>query len=58
MRYNRAEIRASDHKPVFALIRAKVRVIDRALKKSIRQEAMDSIGQDDLLGLDDDKPSK
>lgn len=41
--YSRAELKASDHRPVYAIIKAQVRVVDRAKKEAIRREVMQSV---------------
>ncbi|GAA5848524.1 hypothetical protein JCM8547_004539 [Rhodosporidiobolus lusitaniae] len=51
-RYQRAELRASDHRPVYALFRARIRHVDEpkraALRKSLLQEIMAHHPQDKL----------
>ncbi|KAG0141200.1 hypothetical protein CROQUDRAFT_52064 [Cronartium quercuum f. sp. fusiforme G11] len=41
--YSRADLKASDHRPVYAIIRAQVRVVDRAKKEEIRRQVMQSV---------------
>lgn len=41
-RYSRAEIMVSDHRPVYALLHAQVRVVDRARQTAVREEALKS----------------
>lgn len=52
--YSRAELKASDHRPVYAIIRAKVRVVDRVKKDAIRKEVTQSVSlkrvQSQVLG--------
>ncbi|KAI0939420.1 hypothetical protein AcV5_000847 [Taiwanofungus camphoratus] len=41
--YSRAELRASDHRPVFALFRAEVRIIDHAKRAVLSRLLLDSV---------------
>jgi len=41
--YSRAELRGSDHKPVFAIYGAEVRIIDRVKKATLSQMLLESI---------------
>lgn len=40
--YARAELRASDHRPVYAVLQAQVRMVDRVKKESIKHEILNS----------------
>ncbi|KAA1124794.1 inositol polyphosphate 5-phosphatase [Puccinia graminis f. sp. tritici] len=40
--YSRAELKASDHRPVYATLETKVRMVDRVKKEVIKQEILES----------------
>lgn len=44
-RYERAELYTSDHRPVYAVVRAKVREVDRARRTAIRRGIMQEVGE-------------
>ena len=45
-RYSRAELKNSDHRPVMAVFRARVRTIDQARKEAISSELLSSFAGD------------
>lgn len=44
LEYGRAELRTSDHKPVYATFKAEVRVVDQLKKESIEKEILKNLG--------------
>jgi hypothetical protein len=40
--YSRAELKASDHRPVYAILETEVRLVDRLKKEAIKQEILES----------------
>ncbi|GJN88599.1 hypothetical protein Rhopal_001565-T1 [Rhodotorula paludigena] len=42
-RYQRAELRASDHRPVYALFRARIRTIDQAKRAILRKQLLQEL---------------
>jgi hypothetical protein len=52
--YDRAELRTSDHRPVYAIFEAKVREVDQAKKERISREIMGKLeGGDRFSGTED-----
>jgi len=41
--YSRAELRGSDHRPVFAIFRAEIRVVDILKKAALRKQLLESV---------------
>ncbi len=56
--YNRADLRTSDHRPVFAIFDATIREVDHAKKDAIAKEIMRSIRQKGSTGKMDEKIEK
>ncbi|KAF8341266.1 DNase I-like protein [Cantharellus anzutake] len=51
--YSKADIRSSDHRPVFALFRAEVRIVDTAKKMGISQQLLaDLLSKNDIQTLE------
>ncbi|BGP22785.1 inositolor phosphatidylinositol phosphatase [Rhodotorula toruloides] len=42
-RYSRAELRMSDHRPVYAIFRARIRTIDQAKRAALRKELLQDL---------------
>ena len=56
--YNRADLRTSDHRPVFAVFDATIREVDHAKKNEIDKDIMRSIRQNGSTGETDEKVEK